>query len=1350
MILALLLLVTQAIAGSWLPEETLQVLAGEPVLLEQATGKRLLLQLDPPDARVEVDHGGLKVPIAAGPTGTLLVPAHGTGRFVELRIQSDAKVRLWRESATFEPAAWDRYERELARWARDGGQLPDAPAELGVLHDTWMARRAALEAADELDLGFLVATMLFELEVVRARGITDHARELGEAIWVGPGGEGAVAVEGPGVLILDARMELPDGGFGAMDIGLERDGVWLGEHTRRAGEDPELPGYSWARRSTLFIPPGVHAVRITGGEAGFWVSMAMDRPRPSWRWARAMEGLSETQWPEGSVRRMEAAWVLGDVEEARDAAFDLYEKPGEELARVRLARLVADPNQALQFWLEDLTDPLLLHAIAERAVLVRDVDPDLVVPFAEALPHDPELLAALADRVANGFVRPRGEAIRWLARLDARGSAASRWTALPLLDGESETRLVSKAPGVARVLVAAGEQATLLLPEHPRGIPVARLYADDAVTYTLDGVGLHGAGELFEGLEPGIEHIVDVSEGELLLLDVDHAPFGGRRVYEQEIASLPAVWNLIEPGAPAQVAVTVYGGPGELLAWTDDGMTWAMEVPAPELEGEPSGHFILPMGPWSRIVGVESDDDVEVAMALRRTVQNTDRALPDPVGDPIEELSQASRLLVELLNAEGTGRSIADQRLRRAGAYVALGFRGTARGEANLVLYLQGTSERQRQEARAPIAPGGFVTVLGPATADAALAREGRLPPLDPVEPEDWIDLIPKVRDDLHPFLLREASRLFLEQGRVLEAWRTADAAGPAGADERRRAEFAGRWTLLNTLDRDAGVVNVQVRREAPDAEQDGIFAVMREASLGMPWRGEDVAVVRGGREDRLEFPGEGELELTLLCRDESTRKEPGPCRLEVELNDVVEEVEVPEGRFVTWSAMLPGGAHELVLRPLWEDHAAIVVHAELNGELLPPVVTAATHKVGRRGAGVTVLGPTLVRLRVHDGGPVTISADQQSLEISDRGVLAITTEGPVSVMVTGAPGSLITLARHDLNGSEVDLVQRAAARALAPDAPDPYGPSAWATWVWMNRVAHPLQPTPNPMGARGTLIFGAEVGDDVSVYPTDLRHWWYAQVDAGWFLRIGTTRHWVDARVMGRESLQLVPAVGARTGWTWMPPMVAASADLRTWRSLGAGHTALSAQLRYRRWVGLWYRFEPFLEGHVGVWSPPPGSKVDPRAWTQFGADHPWGIGLGAHADWRRYKDLRVRATLRGYSNAGPSVDRVSARIGGDLQVADPIYAGAGANLEYRFRDVHREFGYWQPSLDAYLTVPMWKGPTRRVVLDGRARYYPFQNLAEVRLRVTVEASERRGLRDHPPIDEVYYMARELPEGMR
>lgn len=1350
MILTLLLLVAQAFAASWLPEETLDVLPGESVLLEQGTARRVLLQLDPPDTRVEVVHEGLDLPLMAGPSGTLMVPEHGTRRVLELRFHDEAKVRLWRESATFEPAAWDRYERELLAWARDGGAVPEAPAELGVLPDSWTARRAALEAADELDTGFLMATMIYELELVRARGITDHAREEGEVLPVAPFGETALVVEGPGVLLLDARTPLEMGEFGAMEIGLEVDGTWRGERTVRAGEDPLNPGWSWPRRSKVFVPPGMHAVRITAGEAGFLLETTVERPRPSWRFRRALEGLAETNWPKGSVRALEAAWVLHRTEDAREAAYDLHERPGEELARARLVKLVEDPKHALAFWLEDLTDPLLLHAIAERAVLVRDIDPDLVVPFAELLPDDPELLAGLADRVANGFVRPRGEAIRWLAHLDARGSAASRWTALPLLEGESELRLVSQAPGVARVRVSAGQSASIVLPEHPRGVPVARIYAEEAVQYRLNELGLYGAGELFEGLQAGVPNTVSVQEGELLILDPDFVTEGGERVYEQQIAQVPAVWNLIEPGAPAQVAVTVYGGPGELLAWTDDGMTWTMSVPEPTVEGEATAHFILPMGPWSKIVGIESDDEVEVAMALRRTVSRTDRVLPEPVGEPLEELGQASRLLVELLNNEGTGQAIADQRLRRAGAWVALGFRGTARGEANLVLYLPGTTERQRQEARAPIAPGGFVSVLGPATADAALAREGRLPPLEPVEPEDWLALVPVVRPALQPFLYREASRLFLEQGRVLEAWRAADKAGPAGADERRRAEYAGSWTLLNTLDRDAGIVHVRLQRSPPELVEDGLYAVMREAALGSPWPGEEVAIVRSGREDRLEFTAAGALDLQLLCRDEATRKDPGPCRVEIELNGVPEQVEVPEGRLASWSAILPEGAHELVLRPLWEEHSALIVRAEVDGELLPPVVTISTHKVGRGGAGVTVLGPTLVRVRVHEGGPVTVSAGGNSVEVADGGVLAIDQEGPVSVMVTGTPGALITMARHDLAGRQTDPVEKAALRALAPDAPEPYGPSAWATWIWMNRVAHPPLPTAHPMGPGGTLIFGAEVGDDVAVFPTALRHWWYAQADAAWLYRVGTTRHWVDTKVMARESLQLVPAAGAKVGWTWMPPRVAASADLRAWRSAGAGHVALSSQVRYRQWVSLWWRFEPFIEGHAGVWSPPPTGKVDPIAWNTFNVDHPWGIGLGAHADWRRHKDMRVRSTLRGYSNAGPSVDRVSGRVGLDLQLSDPIYTGVGANLEYRFQDEHRDFGFWRPSLDATLTVPMWRSPTKRLVLDARARYYPFQNLADARLRVTLETSRRRGLRDHAPIDELYYMARELPEGMR
>ena len=1349
----LLLFLGIALAGSWQPAETVRLDAEAELLLEQPGRARILLDVTPADAVVEASFEGLEIPLQAGPGGTLMMPAHGTRRPVVVSAQDDVQIRMWRESTWLQPVAWDRYERQLAAWARDGGELPVAPAPIGGLEATWQARRAALEDGGEVDARFLIGTMLYELELVRARSQGDHGRELGDVLRVEAGGETALAVEGPGVLLLDARVELPDGGFGAMEIGVERDGDWLGTRIRRAGEDPENPGMSWARRTEVFVPPGIHAFRLTAGEEAYQVEVAIDRPRPSWRYADDMRDIDQGVWSAGSVHAMEAAWVLADRERARDHARTLLEDAEPDsaaatLARARLVATVDHPGEAVQLWLDDLESPVVLTAVAERAAYRADIDATLVTPFAEALPEDPELLAALGDRVSGAFVRPRGEAIRWLAQLDARGSAASRWTELALLEGEAEPRLVAQAPGIARVRVAEGETATVVLEPHPRGVPVLRLLAHDPVEYSVDELLLYGATELHEALEPQVEHRVAVQRGELLIMDPDTVVDGGLRVYEQQIATLPASWNLVEPGTPGQVAITTYGGPGRVLVWTDDGRTWDLEVPAPLDPDVPTARFILPVAPFAKMVALESDDGIEASMALRRTSGGAERSLPEPVGDPLEALEVAGRIRVGRSNGDGSGRSLADARLRRAGSFVALGYRGTARGEANLVLHLAGTTRRQREEARAPIAPGGFADTEGPATAAAALARDGKLPPLEPSTSADWLALVDQVSPTVRPYVYVEASRRRLLEGDVLGAWTLADTAGPLGEAARRRAEYAGRFDVLTTLDRDGGVVNLRVERTPPD-DNDGEYAMVREAALGMPWPGEEVAVVRGGREDRLAFTGGGPLDLDLLCRDEATRRNPPACQVEIVLNGVSEVIEVPDGHIERWSVVLPVEEHQLLIRPLWNDHAAVVVRAELDHDLLPPVVTVPTHRLGRTGAGVTVLGPTLVKVRVHQGGPVTVAADGITKEIEDVGVLPIAATGPVSVIVTGPGDSLVTLSRHDLAGLDPeDLLVKP--RAEAPDAPEPYGPSAWATWVWMNQVSHPLRRTPAPMGVGGTFVLGGEVGDDVTTFPTALRHYPYIQGDVEWLQRVGLERHWVHAQGIARMSIDGVPGGAFNGGWIWMPPSFAVTVDGRIWSSRSVGHGALDAQVRYRRWVGMWWRVEPFIEGHWGVWSAPPTVKVDPKAWNTFSSQHPYGLGLGTHVDWRRRKDLRVRGTFRGYSNAAPSIDRVSGRVGADVWVSDPLYTGLGATLEYRFEDEHRDFGFVRPSLDAYVTVPMWRAPSRRLMFDTRARYYPMQNIADVRVRLVLELSQRRGLRDHAPIDEIYYVARELPEAQR
>ncbi len=1350
LLLLVWLFVASAMGGVWDKQSPVRAEAGESLLVEQSSRTRVLLRVDPPGAELRAWDAGLEVPLQAGPDGTRIVPPSRASRELLLEPSEAVRLTIWKETRRVEPAAWDRYERALAKWARDGGEVPVGPADLGMLPALWQARREALIAAGEEDSDFVLACALYELELLRARGVTDHAVEEGAPFEVPAMGESVLDVMGPGVLLIDMRAQVLEGDFAVIQAGLERDGVWLGEHRRIAGADPEDPGWSWNRRLEVFIPPGLHVLRLTADEQGYEVSPSISRPRPSWRYADDLRRLDEEPWPVASLRAMEAAWVLGQPDLAERSAELLLtgelDPQAERLVRARLVRVGADPQQALGLWLEDLQDPLLLLAIAQRAARRGDVDASLLLPFAELLPDDPELLALLADQTAAGFLRPRGEAIRWLGRVDTRGSAASRWTSLPLLSGEGRTLLVSQPPGVARHRLRADdpEPAVLVLEAHPLGVPVVRLFAEDPVHYRLDGLELFGAGHLFEALEAEVEHTLEVLDGELLVLEADTVVSGGLRVYEQALAPPGSSWTLTEPGAPAEVAIHVYGGAGALLAHTDDGMTWSMRVEAPEDPAVPQ-RFVIPVGPWARSLTVTSDDELEISCGIRRTNVLRDRSLPIPSGDPLEAYQLASEGLGVVVRGDLGGRAIAETRLNRAGALVALGMRGSARAEANLVLHQPGATNRQREEAQAPIPPAGFEPAVGPAHADAALARAQVLPPLAPAEPQDWLDLRARLPERLHPWVYREASRLFLERNLVLEAFLAAEAGGELAEAELRRASYAGPWTLLNALDRDAGVVYLKVPRTPPGPD-DGSFAQVREAGLGLPWPGTEVAVVRGEREDRLDFTGGGELQLELLCRDEAFRLDPPDCSVQLELNGVLEVVTIPDNHIVRWSARLPWAEHELRVRTAWDEHSATVVRASLGGELLPPVTTATTHRLGRAGAGVTVLGPTLVRVRVQRGGPVSVSGDGETRQVEDEGVLPVTSVGPVTVMVTGPSDALVTLARMELPAPEAEPTPPLDVRAQAPETPEPSGAAAWASWVWMNRVAFPPRHTTTPMGDGGTFVFGAEAGDDVTVFPTDLRHYQYVRGDMTWMQRLGLSEHWVYVQGAGRMSIDGVPGAGFEGGWVHTPGDFVLSADARGWVSNQAGHGRLAAELRYRRWVHLWWRAQPFLEGHAGSWSPDPGVSTDPLAWTSYHATHPWGLGAGAHLDWRRYKDFRLRMTGRGYTNSAPSLDWVSTSVRGDLQVSSSFYAGLGGSMELRFQDEHRAYTFWRPSVSTYLTAPLWRAPGRRLVFDARARYYPFQNISDVQVRLTLELSQRRGLWDHAPIDEVYLPARDLP----
>ena len=1281
-----------------LPETPTEVLPDHPWVLEQSGGSRILLQVEPSDADIEAWAGAMRIPLREGPGNSWLVPEEDVARQLELRSDVPLEIRWWRETSLGEPQAWDRYERRFHRWARVGGELPPAPSAIPALEVEWLARRQAMVAAGELDTPLLLRAAMLEVEALRARSWPDHgetSRMLGR---ITSGETASVEVRGPGVLTLRTRVLMEDKPYQRYALWLDRDGRPQGEHQIFTTED-ELgaPGWGWPRSVAIEVPPGLHefGYRLTARDdlAVVDVEAVVEPARPTLQSFLLTLPRSRSLAKRGTlgpVGALEIAHLTGETDPV-PLARQLLGGAADELARARLIEHLEDSNEAARLYVDKPITPMTALAMARRWQDRRDIDPALLLEAAWQLPADPSLLADIG--------------------------------------------------GLPRVQLTDGQVATIQLPEPAieGRFPVLRMEAADTVLYRVDGAARQGRGDLEEALSPG-SHRVEVEQGRLILLDAALIE-GGEPVRDKAVGSLPNRWLLPDAGAPGEVEVLVFGPGGRLVVSADDGQVRELEA-RPDTGGEPGlTQAVLPIGPSANELRIEGPKGTMVGVALRRNTVEQHPAVPGPWPDPLEYFWDASRALVD----QPDPGVRAELRLRRAASYHVLGLVVSSQREARAVAAMPMATPEQRAVGMAlyrnTVPPVHTAEFPGPVTVDAALAW-AQVPHREAHGCEDLVriadDLLPPVSWPVH----EAASRCYLERGSVVEAWIQAEHAGPLGRVARLKAADAGDWQPITRVDLDGGTFPRRVLRQPPDLS-DGLAAYLRELSLGVPWTHSSYSVIRNEKQAELEFEGQGSLQLQFVCRDESFAVEAPPCEFTLAVDGDARDLSVPDSTHQPLIVALPRGKHQIEAGPLMEPGQALAVRASLDGQLLPPQSEFTVHRLGYQGLVATVAGPSLLRLRAHEHGPVQVHVGDRTIQVEDEAVLPISALGPVRIQVKGAPEATITLSRLHLCAKPEEEIGPLP-RSLDHNLPLPSATAA--TDRWMREVAAPAQQLVVPMERGGTLTGSLTAGDDSTGVRDTTRHYRYLGAGAGWYQRLDGQPHWFSVEADGRAGPDGPPGTTIGGQWAWVPSRHQVRVQAEVAGSGGAGHASSRATWRWVRRLGPWWSVQPFAHLHLGWWTDAPGETVDPTAWNAYAAQHWFGTDLGLHADWRPLRDLRLRLYTELDGNPNMTPDGVHFGLRTDAMVWDSCWLKLTPQATIRFADDSRQSGYVRPSLRGGLSTSWYSSQRLRWVVHGDASWYPLEGSVEGLLGLDIQYSHARGLRDQSPFDQVFTSALDLP----
>jgi hypothetical protein len=1324
-----MLWITVVQAGQWLPEAPVVLLKEDPMVVQQQAGQGILLKSGNESARLSAQANGLFLALKTGPQGSVLLPPALRTREVTLRTSADSRIEQWRESAKGDAASWDRFESKLARWMRKGGALPQSPTPIAALAVDWEARREAfLFQEGRAPAGLLMGYAALELEGVRALSKADHPVQLLPSGRLPEDQPWTLQVQGPGVLHLEFRAEMDGQLHHRFQLLAESNGQRVFSSALSSIENPDYPGLGYLRTSKIVLPPGPQQLTLQAKGASLRVEASLLALRPPLRsvfqgWRRALRKKDNPLMAmESAHLTWQADTVVSQAQRLLAAAgTDPGQDPVSILALARLIEHHPDPNIALDLWESHPQSAVGGTALVRRWQRQQDLPLRVLVQAAELLPADPQWLAAIADALPAGFIRPRGQAIRELAGLPWGSDTHTRWTALDPDTALSTLHLAGTRGGIGRVLIRAGQSAKIQLPHlGQERYPLLRLFTEVNTEFTVDGDARKGKGQLFEALDPGI-HQVQVSKGALLLLDGNLA-VGGQFMRERPLSGVPGRFVLPDVGAPMEIEVLISGGQGHLVARTNTGETW--ELPAID----PLNRYAIRPGAWASSISFEGPDHLRVSVAMRRALEIDEPfASPAVLKDPLSSL-QASSLA---LHSTEVPEEKVGLRLLRSAALEALGLLRSAREEARAAAANPAASPRQKRIAEVilrnaqPLALSASET--GPVTLDAAAASI-RLEA--PTNPGDLLELAVLVGPpDSAPIYL-ELARDRLAEGRVAEAWQFAVEAGPAGRVDRLRIANAGSWEHITRVDNDNGAQSYGTGRMAAGLGASPL-RLAKEAMVGAPWPAQDYLLLHDTQAASVQLKGQGPVVLKAVCAEWGHRAKAPDCTFNVQINGRSTTESLGADTQGEWHLDLQQDQGELRVGPVGDKEQALAVWVSHNGTHQAPESQHVRHRVGD-GIRVRIRGESLVRIRVHGAAPVTVQSNQNSRIIRGEGIFPLAAPGWQNLRISGPPGVNVSLAR---------LKAKARPRKAVPDPLRSNLPgtsdraAAKATAHWMSQVALQPQPTPFALGRRGTLSLAGLGGLDQSGQRDHRLNYDFTGAKIAWNQRLGFRPDWLRLETQYRRSTTGHPSLWAQGEWVHVAPLWASELRVDGGQSGGATHLRGAGRVRGLFSLAPDWSVQPWVEGRFGRWSANVGDPVDPLVWNAYDTDHPWSLTAGALADWRPLRDARFR--LASHLRTAPDwgLNWAEAYFRSDWMMGHHVVATILPAIGYRFQGPARQTAYWRPRVNGRLAISAYATPKLRIELASTAQWLPLQQGLEGGLSLSLQRSPQRGLRDFSPL---------------
>lgn len=1313
-------------AGQWLPEVPATVSPEIPLEIEQLAGQGLLLRSDNPDAYLTAQADGLFLALKSGPDGTVLLPPALRTRAVTLRVNEATRIDQWKETGKGDAASWDRFESELAGWMRKGGIQPQSPTPVAALAVDWEARREAfLSFSGQVSPGLMMGFAALELETVRARSKAEHPTEVLPSGRLPQDETWRLELQGPGVLQLNIRAEMEGKTHRRYSVSADSKGQRVFRSQLSSIENPDFPGLGYMRQAEIVIPPGPQSISLKAEGASLRIDAVMHELRAPLRsilgrWHRVKRE------PKNALVAMEKAHLFWDASTAVIHARTLLDgressDPVALLATARLIEHLPDADSAIDLWTTGPQSPIGGTALLRRWQLKEDVPLDILVDAATLLPADPKWLAAIADALPAGFIRPRGQAIRELAGLPWGSDTHSRWTVLDPDKPLKTLHLAGSRGGIGRVLIRGGQNAKVQLPHlGSERFPLLRLYTEVNTDYTVDGEIRRGKGLLFEALSPGI-HTIKVKTGALLLLDGNLA-IGGQFMRERPLSGVPGRFELPDVGAPMEVEVLISGGVGQVTARTDNGQTWSFDAI------DPLNRYSIRPGAWASEMAFEGPEHLRVSVAMRRALEVDEPFASSAVlNDPLLSLQTSSQAIHQAEN----GQEIVGLRLLRAAALEALGLLRSAREEARAAAAHPEALPKQKRIAEVILRHAQPLALsaeeIGPTTVDAAAAYIRLEAPNEPAEILKLAELLGPT--DSAPLYL-ELARRSLAEGRVADAWIRAESAGPSGRIDRLRIANAGTWEHITRVDNNDGASSYVKGRLAAGLGASPL-RLAREAMVGASWPKQDYLLLHGTKAAAFQLQGQGPVTLKAICADWGHRSEAPPCTVPVLINGTSESYALDADQEGEWILQHSGVNGELRIGPLSDPDQALAVWVSHNGQHHAPESTHVRHRVGD-GIQLRVRGESLLRVRVHGQTSITVQTEQNRSVIRGEGIFPVADAGWQRIIITGAPDAHVSLDR---------LNPRARPRE---ETPDPLRSSlsgtadraaVKATAHWMSEVALQRGSEPFAVGRQGTISITGIGGLDQSGQRDHRLDYEYGGANVAWNKRVGGNPDWLRMEAQYRRSTSGHPGFWGQAQWVHVAPKWATELRFDGGISNGTHHVRNTTRVRGLLSLGPKWTIQPWLETRIGYWSDGIGDPVDPLIWNTYDQDHPWSITVGTLADWRPLRDTRFRLGTHARSTPGWGVNWAEAFLRTDWMMGHNVVATLIPAMGRRFESALRSTAYWRPRVNGRLAVSGYATSRLRIELASTAQWLPLQQGLEGGVQLSFQLSPQRGLRDFSPL---------------